>query len=273
MVSTALQMGMTDTAIAVLFALVCWWFGTGIILLLNRLPAHSFRWSLGGWTVLLFLSLWGVQVSMASHSVSNAFIGFGSVIVMWGWHELAFLTGSVTGPRRGPLDPDARGWVRLRQSIAVMLHHELALLANFGLLIAMQSGQPNHLAVCTFALLWCMRVSAKFNLYFGVPRTGADYLPQHLKYLASYLVEKPVGLWLAFSTGLACCMWVWMLVQAQSPSQSITTGWVLLASLLGLAIVEHALMVLPVPLERVWAWALERQHVPVFTAPAPLESK
>jgi len=47
----------------------------------------------------------------------------------------------------------------------------------------------------------------------------------------------------------------------------------LLASLLGLAIVEHALMIVPVPLERVWAWALERQHVAVFTAPAPLESK
>jgi len=155
----------------------------------------------------------------------------------------------------------------------VILHHELALIANFGLLLAMQSGQPNHLAVCTFALLWCMRVSAKFNLYFGVPRTGADYLPQHLKYLASYFIEKPVGLWFAFSTGLACCMWVWMLVQAQAPSQSITTGWVLLASLLGLAIVEHALMILPVPLERVWAWALERQHASVFTAAAPLEIK
>ncbi|NBX06298.1 MAG: DUF3623 family protein, partial [Betaproteobacteria bacterium] len=75
MVSDTLHLGMTDTAIAVLFALVCWWFGTGIILLLNRLPAHSFRWSLGGWTVLLFTSLWGVQVSMASHSVGNAFLG------------------------------------------------------------------------------------------------------------------------------------------------------------------------------------------------------
>jgi hypothetical protein len=64
-----------------------------------------------------------------------------------------------------------------------------------------------------------------------------------------------------------------MLVQAQAPSQSITTGWVLLASLLGLAIVEHALMIVPVPLERVWAWALERQHVSVFTAPPPLETK
>ena len=109
MVSNALQLGMTDTAVAVLFALVCWWFGTGIILLLNRLPAQSFRWSLGGWTGLLFISLWGVQVSMASHSVGNALIGFGSVIVMWGWHELAFLTGSVTGPRRAGLGAAAPG--------------------------------------------------------------------------------------------------------------------------------------------------------------------
>ena len=37
---------------------------------------------------------------------------------------------------------------------------------------------------------------------------------------------------------------------------AVTTGWVLLATLLGLAIVEHLMMVLPWPLERLWGWAL-----------------
>eukprot|EP01036_Dinobryon_divergens_P038182 gene38182-50073_t len=100
-------------------------------------PPRSFRFSLAGWTVLLLLSFAGVAQSMREVSVFNAYLAFGSVIVMWGWHELAFLTGSVTGPRRVPLDADARGWVRLRQAVAVILHHELALIANFGLLLAM----------------------------------------------------------------------------------------------------------------------------------------
>jgi hypothetical protein len=47
-----------------------------------------------------------------------------------------------------------------------------------------------------------------------------------------------------------------MLWRAQQGLVEVTTGWVLLASLLGLAIVEHAMMVLPWPMEKLWGWAL-----------------
>ena len=148
---------------AAVFALLCWWLGTGVILWLVRRPAHTFGASLGFLGVLLILGLWGSWVSMQSQSVANAYLGFGSVIVMWAWHEMAFLSGRLTGSRRVPLDASATGWQRLQQSVQVVLHHELALLLNFGLLWWMQIDQPNHVALCTFALLWCMRVSAKFN--------------------------------------------------------------------------------------------------------------
>ena len=67
------------------FTGLCWWFGTGVILWLDRMPKRSFRWSLLGWSGLLLLSLWGVHESMQSVSVGNAYLGFASVIVMWGW--------------------------------------------------------------------------------------------------------------------------------------------------------------------------------------------
>ena len=38
----------------------------------------------------------------------------------------------------------------------------------------------------------------------------------------------------------------------------ISTGWVLLSSLLGLAIIEHLLMVFALPLQRLWGWAMKR---------------
>ena len=63
---------MRDALLAVLFTGVCWWFGTGIILWLDRLPARSFRWSLLGWSGLLLLSFWGVYTSMHSVSVGSA---------------------------------------------------------------------------------------------------------------------------------------------------------------------------------------------------------
>jgi putative photosynthetic complex assembly protein 2 len=248
-----------DVAFAALFAVLCWWLGTGVILWLDRQPVTSFRWSMLAWTFLLGLSFWGVSVSMKSVTDFHAYLGFGSVIVMWGWHELAFLTGTLTGPRKTALEEGATGLQRLSQSLQVVLHHELALMLNFGILCAMQSDNPNHLALCTFALLWCMRVSAKLNLFFGVPENGSAYLPDHLSYLATYFRNRRLTWWFVASISLSIAGLSWMIWQAQTGSMQMTTSWVLLASLLALAIVEHALMLFPLPLQRIWGWAMSAQ--------------
>jgi len=39
---------------------------------------------------------------------------------------------------------------------------------------------------------------------------------------------------------------------------TVNTGWVLLAALLGLAIIEHLLMMFPLPMQRLWGWAMGR---------------
>ena len=252
---------MSDALLAIVFTGVCWWFGTGVILWLDRLPARSFRWSLLGWSVLLLASFWGVWESMHSVSVSGAYLGFASVIVMWGWHELAFLTGWLTGPRKRAMSPGVRGWTRFVQACGAVLWHELALLANLALLWWLQAEHPNHVALCTFALLWCMRLSAKLNLFFGVMQNGAQYLPAHLQYLASYFRCRRMTTWFVLSVSGASVLWLWLIWQAQQGAVAVTTGWVLLATLLGLAIVEHLMMLLPWPLEKLWGWALG--HAPV----------
>jgi putative photosynthetic complex assembly protein 2 len=250
-----------DVVWACVFTAMCWWFGTGVILWLDRLPPASFRWSLLGWTMLLILSFKGVYESMREVSVANAYLAFGSVIVMWGWHELAFLTGWITGPRKVALTEGAQGWLRFKESVQVMLHHELALLINFGVLWWMQIEQPNHLALCTFALLWFMRLSAKLNLFFGVPQNGAQYLPPHLVYLASYFKTRLITPWFIVSISAAIGTWCWLVWQAQQGVMAITAGWVMLATLLGLAIVEHLIMIFPWPLERLWGWAMGQSTV------------
>jgi putative photosynthetic complex assembly protein 2 len=113
-------------------------------------------------------------------------------------------------------------------------------------------------AICTFALLWCMRFSAKMNLFFGVPETGEQYLPRHLAYLASYFRRGPVSVFFFLAVGLSCAVWAWMVWQVSSGVATITTGWVLLAALLGLAIVEHVIMAFPTPMQKLWGWAMEK---------------
>jgi putative photosynthetic complex assembly protein 2 len=247
-----------DLLAPALFALLCWWFGTGAILWLVRRPRESFRWSMGVLSVLLVISLWTTSISMRDHTVGSAYLAFASVIVMWSWHEMAFLTGWLTGPRRVPLQSGARGWTRFTQSVQSILWHELALLANFGLLLWMQQGQAGHVAICTFALLWCMRFSAKMNLFFGVPETGEQYLPRHLVYLASYFRRGPVTAFFYLAVGLSCAVWTWMVWQVSSGAAAISTGWVLLAALLGLAIVEHVIMAFPTPMQKLWGWAMQQ---------------
>ena len=171
---------------------------------------------------------------------------------------MAFLTGWLTGPRRVVLGTGLNLRQRFVQSAQVLLHHELALLFNFGLLVAMQQGYPNHMALCTFALLWCMRLSAKLNLFFGVPFVGEQYLPVHLRYIGSYFKQAPITWCFYLTMGVSCVTWGWMVWEVQSGLVLVNAAWVLLSSLLGLAIIEHLLMVFALPLQRLWGWAMVR---------------
>jgi len=250
-----------------LFAVLCWWLGTGAILWLVRLPVPTFRWSMFFLSFLLGLSLWTSAISMRSHSVLNAYIGFVSVIAMWSWHEMAFLTGWLAGPRRVALDPGLSLNRRFGQSVMALLYHEVALLFNFGVLLALQQGQPNHVALCTFALLWCMRLSAKLNLFFGVPQVGEQYLPAHLRYIGSYFKNGRISPFFFFTIALSVVVWTWMVWELKTGAVTISTGWVLLSSLLGLAIIEHVLMVVALPLQRLWGWAMKRSPYGAHRAP------
>jgi len=245
-----------STLAPALFALLCWWFGTGAILWLVRRPGRSLGLRMTGMSALLLASLWGAWWSMGQPSVIGAYVAFASVIAMWGWHEFAFLSGVITGPRREVLAPGSQGSVRFAQSLQAVLHHELVLAGNLGVLWLLQQGQPSHVALCTFALLWCMRLSAKLNLYFGVREVGAQYLPEHLRYLASYFRSGRISAFFIASVTVALVAWAWVVWLAFTGSVAMSTGWVLLASLLGLAIIEHLLMVFPLPLQRLWGWAM-----------------
>jgi putative photosynthetic complex assembly protein 2 len=266
----------SSIAAAALFAMLCWWFGTGAILWLVRRPPSGFRTSLTVCTALLGVSLWTTHISMQDQTVGNAYLAFASVIVMWAWHEMVFLTGWITGPRRVPLQPGVLGWTRFVQSTQVVIWHELALLLNFGVLLWMQQGQPSHVALCTFAVLWCMRFSAKMNLFFGVPEVGEQYLPRHLAYLGSYFKKGRLSAFFYVSVAIATAIWAWIVWEVVSGEVAVSTGWVLLASLLGLAIVEHLIMAFPAPMQKLWGWAMshspssDRSPAPSVIAPAPV---
>ena len=249
---------MLDLLPAALFALFAWWFSTGAILYVDRLPRRTFRWSLMSATVLVTVALHGLVLTAGDTSTFGAYLAFVCALVIWGWHELTFLTGWVTGPRRVPCPPEVRGWKRFRYATEVVIHHELALAGTVFVFMVLTWDEPNQVGTWTFLVLWLMRISAKLNIFLGVRNLTEEFIPSHLTYMKTYFRKRaynplmPISL--TASLGVVCLMLQSGLSSDSTPSRLV--GIALVATLLALAAVEHALLMLPLPDSVLWRWAL-----------------
>ncbi|MBC7506942.1 MAG: DUF3623 family protein, partial [Sandarakinorhabdus sp.] len=104
-----------------LFATVLWFVATGFVLWLDRLPSRTWPASLVGATVASGFAMGGIIATAPETSPAAAYAAFACALVLWGWHELSFLMGFVTGPNRGACPADARGWRRFRLAAATLI--------------------------------------------------------------------------------------------------------------------------------------------------------
>lgn len=257
-----MQASLTSIALPVLFAVFIWWFATGIVLLLDGLPRTTFRWSHLLSTMLAVGAFFGLAHTAPQSSPAGAFCAFTSALLVWGWHELSFLTGWVTGPRQRAADAGARGWRRFVQAVAAILWHELAILASGALILAITWQAANPVGLATFAVLWVMRISAKLNVFLGVRNLSIEFLPPHLAYLASFFRRRAMNPLFPLSVTGATVVAAWLVTEAlAAPAGSgLATGYLLVATLLALAILEHWLMVLPFNPTALWRWAMRERR-------------
>jgi len=261
---------MAPYAAAVAYTLLMWWVSTGAILYLDGLPRTTYRWSMTGATVVLAGALYGLAHTANDTSVTGAYAAFTCAVLVWGWQEIAFLLGFVTGPRRAPCPAGLRGWRRAGAALQTILHHELALLALAAAVAALTWNGANPVGIGTFAVLWAMRQSAKLNLFLGVRNLGEAFLPEHLRYLASYFARKAMNPLFPLSivgSTLAAAL-VWQRALADDAAAGAAVGDALVGTLLVAAILEHAFMVLPLPMDALWRWGLRSRTAPVVPATA-----
>lgn len=251
--------------VATLFA---WWFSTGAILFLDGLPRRTFRWSFGVATLVALAALWGLFATADETSVAGAYIAVFCALMLWGWNEMAFLFGYVTGANRAPCPPEARGFARFAAATQAILHHELALLASLALVAAVTWGGGNSFGLATFAVLFAMRLSTKLNIFLGVPNTTVEFLPAHLGYLKSYFRQRPMNLLFPLSATAATLLGAFLVHKvALAPDPFSVTGFALLATLAVLGLIEHWFLVVPLPVADLWAWGLRSHEA---ARPAPL---
>ena len=260
----------SQAALAALVALAIWWSATGAILYAVR---HADRAGgiAHGMTAFCAVPLLALGVAMVTVSAPGADLGhvyaaFLGALAVWGWIELAFLLGIVAGPERRRAPAGLAGWPRLVRAWGTVAHHELALLAGFVAVAALTHGAPNRVAAWTYGILFAARITAKLNLFLGVPRVNVEFLPARLAHLTGYFRCAPPTPFYALTIAALAAATAWLatdVATAATLPEAVAAS--LLAALAGLALVEHALMVLPLPDARLWRWMLpdpipERAH-------------
>lgn len=244
--------------IAGLYAVFVWWFSTGVILYLNGMPRHTFKFTMTGATVVLVAALYAMVITSKITDVWAVYCAFTCAVLVWAWQEIGFLLGFVTGSRRQACPEGATGWRRARYAFQAVSHHELALvILGVAVWLATKDGE-NQVGFYTFLILWAMRQSAKLNVFLGVRNLNEDFLPQHLKYLQTYFTRRPMNALLPVSIVLSTLVAIplWQAVFASATGGFDQIGMALLAMLLSLAIIEHFFLVLPLPFEALWKWGL-----------------
>jgi putative photosynthetic complex assembly protein 2 len=113
-----------------------------------------------------------------------------------------------------------------------------------------------------------MRWSAKLNLFLGVPNLNEHWLPEHMRFLSTYMAKRPMNLLFPVSVTTATLMLAMLIEEATAPGsgEAHRAGVMLVASLVALGILEHWFLVLPMSEEVLWRWALRlrrKAHVPL----------
>jgi len=242
-------------------AMFAWWFFTGAILWRVRVADNAGR-DAHLMSVLVGFPLFAAGVALVDASIhdpsaNGTYIGFLATLMLWGWIELAFLSGVITGPNTEPCPPFATPADRFWRAVGTIAWHEAALVGTLVTLGITSLGAENPFAFYTFALLFAARISAKFNLFLGVPRINTQFLPRPLRHLPSHFRLARMNALFPVSISLLTAGTALLLERTiNAPTPGTTTGFALLTCLCALALLEHWFMVLPLPDEKLWRWML-----------------
>jgi len=245
----------------IVFALLVWWLGTSLVLLVGRLSTGEGPLGRAICAGLYALSLAGVIVTQQMDGIHPAFASFTLSVILWGTLEFSYLRGWLTGPAPKACPPGLSLSGRFIAGIRTSLHHELAVLATVGLLLIFTLTASSQIGLATFVLLWLMRWSAKLNLFLGVRNFNTEMLPANMRYLSTY-VRKASMNWLfplsVIAGGLALFYWLKPVLGLESNDLTQVKS-LLLATLMALALLEHILLMVPLSDRWLWSWAMADQ--------------
>jgi putative photosynthetic complex assembly protein 2 len=250
---------MTSVLLAALFATLLWWGSTGLIFYLDSLPVRTFRWSMIGATALLAGAFYLLWMTANDTSAFAVYAAFAAGLLVWGWQEMSFYMGYITGPRKVRCEAGCRGWRHFGHAIEANLWHELAIVAGAIAIYLLTLGGENWLGLATYLTLWLTHLSARLNVFLGVRNVSSDFVPEHLTMLHSFLRRRPMNLLFPLSITALTVLSVLFLFETMETTGFEQITWAMLSTLMVLAVLEHWLLVVPLPVGRMWKWSLSNQ--------------
>ena len=247
-----------DYALPVVFAIVAWWTSTIVLIYRARLPGRTFPATLAMTTLVALIGIFALVSTRNDTSGFAPYIAFLGALALWGWHEVSYLFGFVTGPRPEACPPDAVGWQRFVRGVKASIYHELAIVLTALALLGLTWNAENRVGLWTFVVLWLMRWSAKLNIFLGVKNLHTEFWPEHLSYLESFARVRSMNAlfpWSVAAAVLALAGFGWIAASAGDDALA-RIGAMLLATLVALAALEHCLLMLNVRDDLLWRPAM-----------------
>ena len=247
---------MNEFGLALLVALTGWWFSTGVILWLVHRSERYHRKIFVVSTLTMLLAFYGVATSVYESTPQSVVLAFCLALLLWGWLEMGYLMGFITGPRKEACPEGATTASRMRLGLSTCLWHELTLLAMVGVLVWLSWQQTNQTALWTFTVLWLMRWSSKLNLVLGVRNYNQSWLPEHLAYVHSYIPRRLLNPLFPVSVALgALVTFLFMDSAMQTAELGLMIALTLAGAIAALGTLEHLFLMAPFRDAALWDWA------------------
>lgn len=244
----------------VIFATFLWWFSTGAIMAVYRRSLGFLRVYFAVTTVLMLVALGGVFLMRDATGTTDVYIAASCGVVIFGWHVMSYYLGFITGPRKAKALLSTHGtdaWSRFKAAVYFSLYHEVLVLLTAMLLLVMTWGSANQWSFWLYLTLWLMHTSAKVNVFLGVRNFHIDFLPWQMRPLGPLLSQGKSNALFPFSIVIATSVAIGLFYRVLLPDtpEAHIIGYLMIVTNLVLGILEHWLLVLPLP-ATLWGWGL-----------------
>ncbi len=105
-------------------------------------------------------------------------------------------------------------------------------------------------------MLFVLRLSAKLNIFLGVPNLTVDFLPAQLAYLKSYFRVAHFNPLFPVSVAVTSVVALLLAEAAAVAPADGVAGLTILTTLVALGVLEHWFLVLPMKDAALWRWAM-----------------